>query len=121
MLEGLLVLTGQLMIGWSTRLLAYLITKYYEARPVPTVTPDRHAGRPERRCTTRATRLRISCPAKRARRRGTIGGWAKPIAWITSGSYGTNSWAAFGQPSSCVGALLGICPAFQAAGHGRGM
>jgi hypothetical protein len=49
MLEGWLALTGQLMIGWSTGLFAYLITKYYEARPapigVPTVTPDRQPGR----------------------------------------------------------------------------
>ncbi len=64
MLEGWLGLTGQLMIGWSTGLFAYLITKYYEARPAPMVTPDRHAGRPERRCTTRGDTVEDQPPSQ---------------------------------------------------------
>ena len=93
MLEGWLALTGQLMIGWSTGLFAYLITKYYEARraPIgaPTVTPDRNPGGAEQRThQPGATRLRISRPARRARPRGTVDGWAKPVASITSGSCG---------------------------------
>ena len=56
MLEGWLALTGQLMIGWSTGLFAYLISKHYQARPapigMPTVTPDRHPGAAERRRTS---------------------------------------------------------------------
>jgi hypothetical protein len=33
MLAGWLALTGLLMVGWSTALFVYLITKYHEAHP----------------------------------------------------------------------------------------
>jgi hypothetical protein len=44
MLDGWLALTGQLMIGWSTGLFAYLITKYHETHPAPQRRADGHPG-----------------------------------------------------------------------------
>jgi hypothetical protein len=49
MLEGWLALTGQLMIGWSTGLFAYLITKYHEAHPSPDRRADGQPGSSPRR------------------------------------------------------------------------
>ena len=41
MLAGWLAIHGLLMVGWSTALFAYLITRYHEARATA---PDRHGG-----------------------------------------------------------------------------